>query len=117
MKRTTSIALLTISATLLGCESTQKAESIPATPLVPAEPSSSPSPCGRGLDLARSTQYSCTSTDEVRLGSYDRTGTCRMKYDWDPTGTGTGTGTAVQLSCTRSSTGIMNRFVPVIGQA
>ena len=39
MKRTTSIALLTISATLLGCESTQKAESIPATPLVPAEPS------------------------------------------------------------------------------
>ena len=45
------------------------------------------------------------------------TGTCRMKYDWDPTGTGTGTGTAVQLSCTRSSTGIMNRFVPVIGQA
>ena len=39
MKRTTSIALLTISATLLGCESAQKAESIPATPLVPAEPS------------------------------------------------------------------------------
>jgi thiol-disulfide isomerase/thioredoxin len=37
MKRTTPIALLTISATFLGCESTQKTESIPATPIIPAE--------------------------------------------------------------------------------
>ena len=38
MKYTTQIALLAITATFLGCESTQTTESIPATPLVPIEP-------------------------------------------------------------------------------